>query len=117
MARHSANALAIAQFLSSHPAVVRVDYPGLPTWPDHERAAKMLEGFGGVLSVELHPNLVPARVSSALEVCRDWYSFGDVATLVRPHDRSAIKLRISAGLEDTDDLINDLAQALDAASR
>jgi cystathionine beta-lyase/cystathionine gamma-synthase len=117
MARHSANAQEIAEFWNVHPAVVRVDYPGLPSWYDHERAAKMLEGFGGVLSVELRSDLVPARVSSALQVCRDWYSFGDVATLIRPHDRSATKLRISAGLEDTDDLIHDLAQALDAASR
>ncbi len=117
MARHSANALAIAEWLTAHPAVVRVDYPGLPSWPDHERAAKLLDGFGGVLSVELQPSLVPGRVSSALQVARDWYSFGDVATLIRAHDRSATKLRISAGLEDTEDLINDLAQAFEAASR
>lgn len=116
MARHAANALAIAEFLVSHPAVARVDYPGLASWPDHGRAREMLDGFGGVLSVELHPRYAPSKVSGALQVCRDWYSFGDVATLVRAHDRSSTKLRISAGIEDPQDLINDLAQAFIAAA-
>ncbi len=111
MARHAANALALAEFLAEHPAILRVDYLGLKTWPDHEVGARFLDGFGGVFSVVLQPGHSPAQVSEALRLCRRWYSFGDMATLVRAHDREPTKLRISAGLEDVTDLIADLEQA------
>jgi cystathionine beta-lyase len=51
--RHNENALTVARFLESHPAVARVNYPGLPSHPDHELARRQMRGFGGMLSVEL----------------------------------------------------------------
>jgi cystathionine gamma-synthase len=121
--RASANALAIARFLERHPRVERVLYPGLPSHPQHEIARRqMTGGFGGLLSF-----LVKGRAKDALAVARRLQvilratSLGGIESLIE--HRVSIEgpgtavppnlLRLSTGIEDTDDLIADLAQALD----
>ena len=123
------NALAIARFLSGHPAVARVNYPGLENHPRHERARRLFAGFGGMLSFELAPGArtVPA-VMDRLELPISAPSLGGVETLItRPsttshsgmsrEDRLRLGIgddliRLSVGIESADDLIADLEQAL-----
>jgi cystathionine gamma-lyase/cystathionine beta-lyase/cystathionine gamma-lyase/homocysteine desulfhydrase len=129
MARHSANGQALAEYLSSHPAVRRVHYPGLTTHPQHELARRQMpEGFGGMLSFEL-PSLEAARQTlNRFRLMALAESLGGVETLVShpasmthaamPAERRAAigvtdgLIRISAGVEDVADLVEDLAQAL-----
>ncbi len=127
--RHNANALALAQWLESHPAVTRVLYPGLPSHPDHERARALLDGFGGMLSIVVRGGDDAAlRVCGRLKLMRAAPSLGGVDTLVSmprytshaaltPEQRRAAGIddgfiRISVGIEDEADLRADLAQAL-----
>ncbi len=127
--RHNANALALAQWLESHPAVTRVLYPGLPSHPDHERARALLDGFGGMLSIVVRGGDDAAlRVCGRLKLMRAAPSLGGVDTLVSmprytshaaltPEQRHAAGIddgfiRISVGIEDEADLRADLAQAL-----
>jgi len=123
------SALKIAQFLEAHPAVARVNYPGLKTHPDHERASELFDGFGGMMSFELKGGLIAAeeflrKVSLPIQAP----SLGGVEALVtrpavtshagmRPEERHAVGIsdaliRLSVGLESTDDMIADLDQAL-----
>jgi len=130
VARHNANALALAQALQAHPAVERVRYPGLPSHPQHELATRQMSGFGGVLSVDLRGGR-PAVTAllDGLRLAKRAASLGSVSTLV-VHPRSmwagivdparmddtgigAGLIRISAGIEDTDDLVADFRSALD----
>jgi cystathionine gamma-lyase/cystathionine beta-lyase/cystathionine gamma-lyase/homocysteine desulfhydrase len=129
MARHSENGQALAEYLSSHPAVGRVHYPGLATHPQHELARRQMpDGFGGMLSFEL-PSLDAARRTlNRFRLMALAESLGGVETLVShpasmthaampAEHRAAIGvtdglIRISAGIEDVADLIEDLAQAL-----
>jgi cystathionine gamma-lyase/cystathionine beta-lyase/cystathionine gamma-lyase/homocysteine desulfhydrase len=129
MARHSANGQALAEYLSSHPAVRRVHYPGLTTHPQHELARRQMpDGFGGMLSFEL-PSLEAARQTlNRFRLMALAESLGGVETLVShpasmthaamPAERRAAigvtdgLIRISAGVEDVADLVEDLAQAL-----
>ena len=131
MARHSANGQALAEYLASHPAVRRVHYPGLTTHPQHDLARRQMpEGFGGMLSFEL-PSLDAARQTlNRFRLMALAESLGGVETLVShpasmthaamPADRRATigvtdgLIRISAGVEDVSDLIEDLAQALES---
>jgi cystathionine beta-lyase/cystathionine gamma-synthase len=129
MAQHSANGLALAEFLAVHPKVARVHYPGLPSHPQHELAARQMRGFGGMLSFELGSLDAARRLLNAARLMSLAESLGGVETLIShpatmthasvPADhRAALGItdglvRISAGIEDIGDLKEDLAQALD----
>jgi len=132
MERHNQNALGLAQMLAQHPRVERVHYPGLPLHPGHAVARRQMRGFGGMLSFEVAGGLAAgARVVEALRTAVLAVSLGSVETLVThpasttsvgipAPDRARVGIRqglirVSVGLEDLDDLINDFAQALDAA--
>jgi cystathionine gamma-synthase len=126
MERHQANAGRIAEYLLGHPAVSRVLYPGLPHHPGHDIAAKQMSGFGGMLSFRL-----AAGEEAALRVCERARLFtlaeslGGVESLVEhPHRMThasaagsplevpADLVRLSVGIEDVDDLLADLEQAM-----
>ncbi|MGH9458328.1 MAG: trans-sulfuration enzyme family protein [Thermoanaerobaculia bacterium] len=127
--QQNANALRIATWLERHPAVERVNYPGLPSSPSHERARRTLDGFGGMLSFVPRDGLEAARrFCSKLRLAIFAPSLGGVETLVtRPaetshsslprQDREALGIpdglvRVSVGIEDADDLIADFDAAL-----
>lgn len=121
MAMHCANARAVAAFLDAHPAVERVNYPGLPSHPDHAVAARQMRDFGGMLSIELRGGRDAAlAMAGKLRVFTNATSLGGCESLVEhrasvegPNPRSPQNLlRISVGLEHVDDLIADLRQAL-----
>jgi cystathionine beta-lyase/cystathionine gamma-synthase len=129
MERHNANAMALAEFLASHPKVKHVHYPGLPSHPQHALARKQMCGFGGLISIELG-SLERARILlESVRLMSLAESLGGVETLVShpatmthasvpPERRREIGVtddlvRISVGIEDVDDLREDLAQALD----
>ena len=126
----NANALALAEFLAGHPAVAAVNYPGLPAHPDHANAARLLSGFGGMLSLRLRGGEQAAQdLLDTVSLPFVAPSLGGVETLItrpattshagmRPEDRdrlgiTADLIRVSAGIEDTSDLIADFGQALD----
>jgi cystathionine gamma-synthase len=129
MARHNASAQRIAEFLSAHPAVKTVFYPGLRAHPGHSIASRQMSGFGGVLSFvpDGGPNALE-RVLDALELAQRAAHLGGVATTAGPpavtshveltpeeRARAGIPeelIRYSVGIEDADDLIADLDQAL-----
>jgi cystathionine beta-lyase/cystathionine gamma-synthase len=129
MARHSAVGLALAEFLEGHPRVTRTIYPGLPSHPQHALARRQMpDGCGGMLSFEMASLEDARRVLNRFKLMSLAESLGGVETLVchpasmthasvPPERRAAIGLgdgliRISAGIEDIDDLTDDLAQAL-----
>ena len=113
----------LAVRLSSHPAVATVLYPGLPTHPGHDIAARQMDGlFGGMLSIQMKGGEVAAvRVASRVQLWLRATSLGGVESLIE--HRASIEgegtpcpsdlLRLSAGLEDPDDLMADLLQAFD----
>lgn len=128
----SASALRIAEFLSAHPAVKEVSYPGLPEHPQHDRAQRLLDGFGGMLAFELRGSVESAeRFLAALELPAVAVSLGGAESLIvrpaaaihsdlSPEERAATGIadgliRFSVGLEDTDDLLADLEAALRTA--
>ena len=129
MIQHNANGLALAQFLAAHPKVQRVYYPGLPSHPQHELAKRQMRGFGGMLSFDLGSLEAARRVLNNVRLHSLAESLGGVETLIShpatmthasvPDDRRAALgisdglVRISAGIEDIEDLKEDLAQALD----
>jgi len=132
MDRHNATGLAVATWLEQQAKVRRVHYPGLASHPDHELAARVLDGFGGMVGVELSGGARAAeRFLRALRVVTHAPSLGGVETLVsepRFTSHAALTseerasagipdgfLRLSLGLEDPDDLIEDLARGLAAA--
>lgn len=123
------NAATLAGYLSSHPKVAEVSYPGLPGHPDHGHAAGLLAGFGGMLSVRMTGGLGAAvALIEALRIAYDAPSLGGVETLItRPavtshagltaEDRARIGItddliRISVGIEDAEDIVADFEQAL-----
>lgn len=122
----SENALALARFLDGHPRVERVLYPGLPGHPQHSVARRqMAGGFGGLLSFQVQGGASDAlAVAGRLELIARATSLGGTESVIE--HRFTIEgeatgvppnlLRLSAGIEDPDDLIADLAQALDGAS-
>jgi cystathionine gamma-synthase len=129
MARHNENGQRLAEFLERHPAVRRVWYPGLPSHPDHALARRTMRGFGGVVSFEVAADLEgTARFIDALRIPYIGPSLGGVESIVEQpalmshftlneEERAAIGIRgelvrYAAGVEDADDLISDLAQAL-----
>jgi cystathionine beta-lyase len=122
------NALKVARFLEGHPAVSRVHYPGLPSHADHAVAAGQMRGFGGMLSFELHDAADVSRFLSRLRLVKPALSLGGVESLVcvpsqtshlslTPEERQREGigeglLRASIGIEDADDLLEDLGSAL-----
>ena len=131
MAQHSATGLALAQFLEAHPKVTRVYYPGLPNHPQHALARRQMpRGFGGMLTFDVPTMDATRAVLNRFKLMALAESLGGVETLVchpasmthasvPPERRAAIGLtetmiRISTGLEDVDDLKEDLQQALEA---
>jgi cystathionine gamma-synthase len=126
MERHCANARAVAEFLSSHPSVDRVYYPGLASHPGHDVAAKQMSDFGGMVSFTLNGGTGAARkVCEATEVFTLAESLGGVESLIElpsvmTHASTAGStleppdslVRLSVGIEDIDDLLGDLANAL-----
>jgi cystathionine gamma-lyase len=120
--RACANAQAIAELLAGHPAVTGVRYPGLPGHPQHGLAARSLGGlFGQVVSFELADAAAARRFLDAAELVTEATSFGGVHTLAERRARWGMDevpdgfIRLSAGIEDRDDLLADVAAALDAA--
>jgi cystathionine gamma-lyase len=129
MERHCANALQIAQWLEAHPAVEKVHYPGLASHTQHELAVRQMHGFGGMISAVLKGDL--ASTQRFLERCRLLSlaeSLGGVESLIEhpaimthasvPAEQRAVLgisdtlVRLSVGVEDVEDLIDDLAYAL-----
>ena len=133
MRAHERNAQAVAEFLSGHPAVERVHYPGLPSHPQHDLARHQMSGFGGMVSFELRGGF-PAveKVVGALKLFLLAESLGGVESLVcyppkmthaafPPSERRRRGigdnlLRLSVGIEDPRDLVEDLRQALDGVA-
>ena len=132
--RQNASAMRIASFLTEHPAVTTVHYPGLASHPQHDRAATLLDGFGGMMSFELAGGVQPAEAFlGSLTIPAVAASLGGAESLiVRPaaavhsglsaeeRERSGVTdglIRFSVGLEDPDDLIADIASALSGAER
>jgi cystathionine gamma-synthase len=127
--RQNASATKIAQFLEGHPAVSRVFYPGLESHPQHEVARRQMLGFGGMMSFVLHGGYEAVRkVLPKLKFAHRAANLGAVETIVGPPattshvevsaaDRSAMGIpealiRYSTGIEDVNDLMEDLEQAL-----
>ncbi len=115
--QQSANAQAIAALLASHPAVARVNYPGLPSHPQHALAARLTGGSaGGMISFALHDHeRTTGPFLDALRIPLKAVSLGDVSSLIWPFGGSGL-IRFSAGIEETGDLISDFQQALDTAA-
>ena len=126
------SALTIARFLEQHPAVQSVFYPGLESHPGHEVASRQMRGFGGVLSFELTGGFeAVGRMLPRLQLAHRAANLGAVETVVGPpattshvelsaEQRAALGIpegliRYSVGIEETEDLIADLQQALEAA--
>jgi methionine-gamma-lyase len=127
--RQCKNAMAVAKFLAKHSKVARVHYPGLPSHPDHALARRQMRGFGGMMAFDLKGGLTAARrFCDRVRVFLLAASLGGVESLVvlpiytSHYKMSAAELRaagvepgtvrVSVGLEDPDDLIEDLRQAL-----
>lgn len=133
MARHNASGLAVAEFLAGHPAVRAVHHPGLPSHPQHDLAARQMRGFGGMLAFTVADAESAARVLRATRLCRNAVSLGGPETLIT-HPASLVfahqseeelaasgvdpaMLRLSVGLEEPEDILADLAQALSTVDR
>jgi cystathionine beta-lyase/cystathionine gamma-synthase len=128
MDRHAANAMAIATWLESHPAIKAIHYPGLPSHPQHALAASQMSGFGGMISIELGSLERARHVTEALRLFCLAESLGGVESLVchpvsmthgsvPPEQRARLGItdglvRLSVGIEDVSDLLADLEQAL-----
>jgi cystathionine beta-lyase/cystathionine gamma-synthase len=128
MAQHNANGLTLATYLASRPDVKTVFYPGLPDHPQHELARRQMQGFGGMLSFDVGTFERARRVCNRFRLMSLAESLGGVETLVchpasmthasvPPERRAEIGLtdslvRISAGIEDPQDLLEDLEHAL-----
>jgi len=127
--QQNASALAVARFLEGHPAVARVNYPGLESHPGHARAARLFDGFGGMMSFELEGGVEAAeRFMGRVRIPLIAPSLGGVETLMTrpattshlgmdPAERRALGIsdeliRLSVGVEAVEDLIEDFRQAL-----
>jgi cystathionine beta-lyase/cystathionine gamma-synthase len=126
--RHNQNAQAVAEFLATQPAVKRVHYPGLPEHPDHEVAKSQMRGFGGMVSFELETEAAARAVAESTRIFLLAESLGGVESLVAypplmshatmteeqrlERGIPPTMLRLSVGVEDIEDLIEDLQNAL-----
>ncbi len=122
MERHVSNAEAIAVALAGHPGIEGVDYPGLPDHPGHAVATRQMDGYGGMLSLRIKGTREDAlRVVSRVKLMHNATSLGGVESLIEhrqsiegPGSETAPNLlRLAPGLEAAEDLIDDLAQALE----
>ncbi len=131
MERHAENAMKVAEFLESRPEVEWVRYPGLPSHPQHELARKQMSGFSGMLSFEIKGGIEAGRkLMDNVKLCSLAVSLGATDTLIQ-HPASmthacvplAVRkrvgitdglVRLSVGIEDSEDIIADLKQALEA---
>ncbi|MFZ5815860.1 MAG: methionine gamma-lyase [Bacillota bacterium] len=131
MERHSENAMKVARFLEQHPMVEQVYYPGLPSFPQHDLAKTQMDGFGGIIAFEVKGGVEAGRqMMNAVRLWQVAVSLGDADSLIQhpasmthavvpPEVRLASGItdglvRLSVGLEEADDLIADLEQALKA---
>jgi methionine-gamma-lyase len=129
MARHSANAQKVAEFLADHPKVLHVNYPGLPDHPQYELAKQQMKANGGLLSFVVPEGMKgAATVMDSLELTVHAVTFGTNRTIcmhpptithehMTPEEHAAASIddgliRLSVGLEDPEDLIADLGHAL-----
>lgn len=128
----SANAMAVARFLESHPAIRKVYYPGLEAFDGHEIAKKQMKGFGAMLSFEIHGK-DPEHLIDHLSVISPAVSLGGIETTICPPARTSHAkmsheervrigvtdslLRLSVGLEDAQDLMEDLDRALNKTAK
>ncbi len=121
MRAHAEGAMRVAEYLADHPQVAEVHYPGLPTHPGHEIAARQMLSYGGMLSIEIEGGMEAAVAMAArVQLFTRATSLGGVESLIE--HRASVEgptsqtpanlLRVSVGLEHPDDLIADLAQAL-----
>ena len=127
--RHNSNAMRIANFLSKHPAINKVFYPGLKSHPFHKVAASQLNGFGGMMAFEVKGGLEAGKkVLNGVQVCSFTVSLGEIDTLImHPASTSHVGLsqkeresigvtdgliRLSVGIENIEDLLSDLENAL-----
>ncbi|MBI2979964.1 MAG: PLP-dependent transferase [Chloroflexi bacterium] len=130
MRQHEENALAVANYLQQHPAVKRVFYPGLKSHPGHELAKRQMKGFGGMVSFELKGGIEAVKTClRRIKIIVMAESLGGIASLAEhPATMSHASMpkehrqkvgisddlvRLSVGLENKDDLIDDLRQALE----
>jgi methionine-gamma-lyase len=115
MERHSTTAQRIAELLAAHPAVETVNFPGLPGSPGHETAARLTGGrYGGLLSFTLKGGEEAVRAFvNALELGTIAVSLGECSTLLWPYPDGLI--RFAVGLEDPEDLVEDIGRGLEAA--
>ena len=130
-ARHSENATRVAAFLEAHPAVAWVRHPSLTSHPQHELAKRQMDAFGGMITLELKGGRAAGEhLVDHLQLCSLAVSLGDVRTLIchpasttHSHVPAEIRrrtgitdglVRVSIGLEDAEDIIADLGQALES---
>jgi cystathionine gamma-lyase len=128
MRQHDASGRRIAEWLSTHPRVKRVYYPGLPSHPQHDLAGRQMKGFGGMISIELGDLAVARRFVERTKIFALAESLGGVESLIghpasmthasvprEMRERMGLTdslVRLSVGIEDVEDLIADLDQAL-----
>jgi methionine-gamma-lyase len=133
MDRHCSNARQVASFLERHSAIAKVNFPGLPSHPDHDIAQKQMKMPAPVLSFELKGGFEAGKqFMDALQLCTNAVSLGTTDTILS-HPASTTHvgvprearlasgitdglIRMSVGLENIDDLINDLSQALNTTA-
>ncbi len=130
MEKHCSNAQKVAEFLEAHPAVEKIAYPGLKSFPQYELAKKQMALPGAMIAFEIKGGLEAGRkLMNSLHLCALAVSLGDTETLIQhpasmthspytPEERALSGIteglvRLSIGLEDAEDIINDLKQALD----
>ena len=130
MKRHASNAQVVAEFLESHPQVEKITYPGLESHPQYAVAKEQMDGFSGMISFELKDGIPAGKtLMNSVKLCSLAESLGAVETMIThpatmthvdvpEEDRHARGLtdglvRISVGIEDVDDIIDDLKQALE----
>lgn len=132
MPRHSTNAQQVAEYLERHPKVAKVTYPGLPSHPQYAIAKKQMSGFSGMLSFELKGGIPAGKaLMNSVQLCSLAESLGGVETMIthpatmthvdvpveQRHARGLTDglVRLSVGIEDVDDILADLEQALETA--
>ncbi|MCH8011156.1 MAG: PLP-dependent transferase [Candidatus Marinimicrobia bacterium] len=132
MARHAENGQVVAEFLENHPKIAKVTYPGLPSHPQYNVAIKQMSGYSGMISFELKGGIAAGKnLMNNVKLCLLAESLGAVETMIThpatmthvdvPKDERYARgltdglVRISVGIEDPEDIVNDLGQALEFA--